>query len=195
MPPANLHMTALEITHSRTPSDIASLVARLHPLMQTATDMPFSLAQAGKAVRLCKPQLTYDGAAVALSWLPEADGYTYHHLRRDLWDLCSETSEGHRDRQGLGVPIGSRYVVPSAHLTLLRFITAEEVVCEGRVKDGVMERFVAAIEGANEWLRTEVWGSQDGRWEVGKENGLDCRHGALWYGGGETVMLGRGIGE
>jgi hypothetical protein len=30
-------------------------------------------------------------------------------------------------------------------------------------------------------------------WLVGDGKGLDCREGALWYGGGQTVRLGKGF--
>ncbi len=42
------------------------------------------------------------------------DGYTYHHLRRDIFGLVG----------GTGVDIASRYVVPSAHMTLGRMFSA-----------------------------------------------------------------------
>jgi hypothetical protein len=28
---------------------------------------------------------------------------------------------------------------------------------------------------------------------VGQEKGLDCRQGTLWYGGGETIRIGKGF--
>lgn len=229
MPPLNLHLTALEITHSRAAHETAALVDAMRPLLATLTDLPADLAARtpGRRARLVKPVLTYDAAAVALSYLPAAgegeggsrgrdggaDAYSYHHLRRELWDIASVTSSrnsaasvasarAETDRlpsdsstststiTSKGVPIASRYTVPSAHMTIARFITPQGT--EGR-----MPAFVAAVEAANAWLESNVWTDvgAGGEWVVGEERGLDCRVGTLWYGGGETVRIGRGIGS
>ena len=190
--------------------------------------------------------LSYDSAAIALSFVPAAgedfsysqtsskpnqpaqstderhkansepevrqdDSYTYHHLRRSLYELCVEA----------GVEVASRYTVPSAHLTVARFITQEDISAprpnndkgqpvqddETRteavsvVKEKV-QMLVDKIEAINAWLQDEYWpkkGRQEavvkngGEWIVGEEKGLDCRKGTLWYGGGETIRLGKGF--
>lgn len=132
--------------------------------------------------------LSYDGAAVALSFLPAAgenlpggeegrskedDSFTYHHLRRDLFNIAKET----------GVSIDSRYVVPSSHITIARFLTQSDHDSPEK-----MRGFVEKIEGLNKGLEGE-----EVQWIVGSEKGLDCREGTLWYGGGETVRIGRGF--
>ena len=200
--------------------------------------------------------LSYDSAAVALSFVPaaattttegeSADGegeeepnYTYHHLRRDIYNLCKST----------GVQIASRYTVPSAHLTIARFLTQRDILPsssssssshsqEAHHNDDTIDeldetykpaidheklhRLVGKLEGLNLWLQREYWpssltseeaGSADGgqqqekeeeketkrvktsrsEWIVGQEKGLDFRKGTLWYGGGETVYLGKGF--
>lgn len=49
------------------------------------------------------------------------------------------------------------------------------------------------------WLEETFWPQEggerndEGEWVVGQEKGLDCRRGQLWYGGGETVNLGKGF--
>jgi len=147
--------------------------------------------------RLIKPTLSYDGAAIALSFLPAAgenlpsngrsaedDDFTYHHLRRDLFNIAKKT----------GVSIDSRYVVPSSHITLGRFLVQED-------HDTVekMEGFLRGIEEINGWLEKEFWPreggerNESGEWVVGQEKGLDCREGRLWYGGGRTVRIGKGF--
>jgi hypothetical protein len=212
MPIPNLHMTALEVTHSVTAPDIAQLLTRLHPLIQLMTDHPST-----HPPRLIKPLLSYDSAALALSFLPAAgegiahhkrpdgrqrddDAYTYHHLRRDLYAMTHSA----------GIEIESRYVVPSAHITIGRFLVQGD-------HDSVekMEAWVREIEAVNEWLEGEFWprpsggkgekgekgelGGQGewipegGEWVVGEGKGLDLRKGVLWYGGGETVRLGNGF--
>lgn len=186
--------------------------------------------------------LSYDSAAIALSFVPAAgeartplepisisgrdsidetesefrqdDAYTYHHLRRSLYELCTNG----------GVEVASRYTVPSAHLTIARFVTQEDistapqegtegsaqVQTEGSVtaiKRMVVDRekvkkLVEKIEEINARLEEEYWPREDqkgekikqgGEWVVGEGKGLDCRKGALWYGGGETIWLGKGF--
>ncbi|KAI9812587.1 MAG: transport between ER and Golgi ATPase protein [Pycnora praestabilis] len=198
MPLERLHMTALEITHSRTEDEIAMLVSKMRPLIPTMAD--YTLTHRS---RLVKPTLSYDGAAIALSFLPAAgegngehrtlkdDGYTYHHLRRDLYSLSKET----------GITIESRYTVPSSHLTIGRFTTAKDYSKVDELGELIpdperMRRWVATIEETNEWLEEEYWPKSDGtnvkdkgEWIVGEEKGLDCRAGTLWYGGGESRNL------
>ena len=202
MSQASLHMTALEINHSLTSPEIATLVSQF---ATPALEAMANYTQAHRA-RLVKPLLSYDSQALALSFLPAAgeprgtvsssslsdpeskvpdsDAYTYHHLRRDLFAQATRA----------GVKVGSRYVVPSAHLTIARFVKRQ---------DFDVERFVKVIEGVNEWLINEFWPQgnggkggikQGGEWVVGDEKGLEVRKGTLWYGGGgETVTLGEGF--
>ncbi|KAK7509876.1 RNA ligase/cyclic nucleotide phosphodiesterase [Phyllosticta citriasiana] len=220
MPLPSLHMTALEITHSQPPDAIPPLIATLRSHMAAIT----SYTQTHRA-RLIKPLLSFDASALALSFLPAAgeglvsspsdsngtttdsagrprgrndDGYSYHHLRRDLYDLATRA----------GVHVDSRYVVSSAHLTIGRFIEAGDFFVDGDEAKGVDRARVAAlmqkVDEINAWLRSEYWPSDDaqkgkgvrdgGEWVVGEGKGLDCRMGTLWYGsGGETVMLGEGF--
>lgn len=194
-------MTALEITHSLTASEIEGLVTQLRPMIEQMTDYTFRHRS-----RLVKPKLSYDAQAIALSFLPAAgeppasperlgtdgDRYTYHHLRRDLFTLAQST----------GVRVASRYVVPSAHLTIARFVTTEGFEMDGgRVDHESVAKLVEKIEEINRWLEAEYWPKEaegsvkvGGEWIVGQEKGLECRKGTLWYGsGGETVRLGKGF--
>lgn len=189
MPQQNLHMTALEITHSKTSAEIASLVETLRPSLPTICDYTFS-----HRTRLIKPTIGFDASALALSFVPAANSPssdTYHHLRRDLYALCREA----------GVQVDSRYVVPSSHLTIARFIEAKDFEdAQGKVDAGKVESLIKKIEEVNTWLEKEFWPENDkgeikagGEWMVGEEKGLDCRMGRLWYGGGDTVHLGGGF--
>jgi hypothetical protein len=60
-----------------------------------------------------------------------------------------------------------------------------------------MELFIKEIERINQWLEEEFWPKNErnieGAWIVGQEKGLDFRQGTLWYGGGNTVRLGKGF--
>lgn len=194
MPPDSLHMTALEVTHSLTASEIDSLVKQVLPSVAEITNYTLD-----HRARLVKPMVSYDAQALALSFLPAAgevgrsikdDSYSYHHLRRDL----------HAKASAAGANVASRYVIPSAHLTIARFVTKRDFeMAEGKVDHAKIEQLIHVIEEINSWLQAEYWPNKDGiktggEWVVGQEKGLDCRKGALWYGsGGETVVLGKGF--
>lgn len=186
--------TALEITHSLTAEEIDALVEKMLPSVQGIVDYTY-----GHRAKLVKPLLSYDAQALALSFLPaagesgrtpEEDSYTYHHLRRDLYNKAQAT----------GVKVASRYVMPSAHLTIARFISKCDFETEdGRVDHVQIEALIKTIDEINDRLMKEYWPRIDcikdgGEWIVGQEKGLECRKGALWYGsGGSTVSLGRGF--
>ncbi|KAL2130897.1 hypothetical protein VTI74DRAFT_5803 [Chaetomium olivicolor] len=201
MPPHRMHMTTLEMAHSRTPEEIAGMVSRMRSAIPAIASLPYT-----RRSRLVKPMISYDLSAVAVSFVPAAgeevlspppvpptseqlkgsteasDSYTYHHLRRDVFGMAS----------GTGVEVGSRYVVPSAHITLGRYLTQEDHETPEQ-----RQRWIQTIEDVNKWLEEEVWEVRDGEfigeWIVGQERGLDARCGALWYGGGRTIMLGEGF--
>ena len=193
MPLENLHLTVMEMAHSKTWPEIASLIEIMNDKIPEIT----SFTQNAKA-RLVKPMISYDSAAIALSFLPAAgddlydddkkvedDRYTYHHLRRDMFDLCRNT----------GAEVASRYVVPSAHLTIARFVN-QDIYEGGKVGDLVEE-----IERLNETLSCRSWPNAEEagcegkrlQWVVGEEKGLVCRKGTVWYGGGESHWEGHGI--
>ena len=197
MPQTNLHMTALEVTHSLTAPEIDALVEQIRPHAESITDFTHD-----HRCRLVKPMVSFDAQALALSWLPasnepsrgdrsaEADNYTYHHLRRDLFSLVS----------GTGVKVASRYVIPSAHLTIGRFITKSDFETQnGSVDRQKVAQLVEEIEKINGWLKEKYWPKEfeyakaGSEWVVGEERGLGFRKGQLWYGAGETVRLGKGF--
>lgn len=185
MPQDCLHITALEITHSKTTEEIQQLVDIMLDKIPSITDYT-----ADHRTRLIKPMIGFDASALALSFVPAAgealhsgrthedDEYTYHHLRRDLYSLCRET----------GVSVDSRYVVPSSHLTIGRFIDTKDFAdATGAFDPRKMEGFVKKIESINEWLQKEFWPEfhperipDGGEWLVGEEKGLNCRMGTLW---------------
>ncbi|EAA26625.2 hypothetical protein GE21DRAFT_9062 [Neurospora crassa] len=180
MPTHRMHMTTLELAHSQTSGEIASLVSSIRPAIPLLTNLTFL-----HRVRLVRPMISYDLSAIAVSFVPAAeehDGYTYHHLRRDLFEAVKKT----------GVEVRSRYVVPSAHITLGRYLDQED-----HATPVARQSWIRAIEEINEWLETQVWDAVDGEfmgeWIVGQEKGLEVRDGTLWYGGGRTIMAGEGF--
>lgn len=194
-------MTAMEVTHSLTAQEIDHLVSMLLPHCKQIADLPTT-----HRARLIKPMLSYDSAALALSFVPASgeallhgrtatdDQYTYHHFRHDLHNAITTA----------GVSVGSRYVVPSAHLTIARFNSPN--VFGGDPMDAKVtldmkkrKHWIHEIELINRWLENEFW-PREGQsakagfeWTVGEEKGLDFRKGALWYGGGESIYLGKGF--
>lgn len=201
MPLDNLHITVMEVAFSKTEDEIKSLMATLKDHFKAIADHTYT-----HRARLIKPFLSYDAAALALSFVPAAgeclpdgrtiedDRFTYHHLRRDTYSFLTEA----------GVQVGSRYVVPSAHLTIARFNSPN--VFEGNPLDDDItldlkkrKHWIHEIEMINKWLEAEYWPEEGhlikpgGEWIVGDEKGLDFRSGTLWYGGGETIYLGEGF--
>ncbi|KLU86819.1 hypothetical protein MAPG_05828 [Magnaporthiopsis poae ATCC 64411] len=210
MPLHRMHMTTLEVTHSEPPEVVAALLDAVRP--RTAAIVNHTYARSHRA-RLVKPMVPHDLAAVALSFVPAAgergrahdgddDSYSYHHLRRDIFDITVGKGKGNGDGDGDGdgdrIEINSRYVVPSAHVTLARFLTQADHATTAQ-----REAWVRRIDEVNAWLDAEVWdgrgdgddgkGGFVGEWVVGQERGLDLRVGPLWYGGGRSVMVGEGF--
>lgn len=186
----------MEVAHSRTEQEIEELVDTLLPNAEKLTDFLLD-----HRARLIKPMIGYDTSALALSFVPAAgealshertaddDAYSYHQLRGDL----------HVGLKEAGVPVASRYCVPSAHLTIARFTSQDGFVDRnGAIEPEKVKMLVDKINELNAWLKEDFWPVDDsikpgGEWLLGQEKGLDFRKGQLWYGGGETVHLGRGF--
>ncbi|KAF2862225.1 hypothetical protein K470DRAFT_256190 [Piedraia hortae CBS 480.64] len=166
------------MTHSKTEEEIEERVVKMRDGAKEVVRFPCE-----NKTGLVKPMLCFDAQALALSFLPEEDGgrgYTYHHLRRDVYDLAVKT----------GVEVESRYVVPSAHVTLGRFVDEADFETEGKLDGGKVGCFVEEIERVNEWLKREFWEGRNAmRWVVGDDGPMELRRGTVWYGGGETVSL------
>lgn len=185
-----MHMTALEVTHSRTDSEIQHIISQAKDALPAIADFTYD-----HRARLIQPYLGFDSTAIALSYLPAAagasDDYTYHHLRRDLFAKCAEA----------GIDVQSRYVATSAHLTMARFINQKEFVKPGtdELDPEKVKKFIAVLEEINQWLEKIYWptvtGSvpAGGEWLVGEDRGLTVREGQLWYGGGKSLHEGRGF--
>lgn len=197
MPRDNQHITVLEVTHSKTAPEIQKLVDQIKDKAPSIVDYTFN-----HRARLIKPMIGYDASALALSFVPAAgegltngrtagdDGYTYHHLRRDVFGLLRDA----------GMQVDSRYVVPSSHLTIGRFITTKDTTDSSGANDHKkMKALIEKIEEINGWLEKEFWPEHNdgkvpegGEFNVGEETGLHCRMGQLWYGGGDEVCHGKG---
>ncbi|QKX59063.1 uncharacterized protein TRUGW13939_06193 [Talaromyces rugulosus] len=182
MPQENLHITVLELVHSTTEPEMNKLVSAL--LKDGAAERIANLTLQYRP-RLIKPMVSYDAAAIALSFVPAAgegegntagdDKFTYQHLRRDVFDQA----------KAAGVTPASRYAVPSAHLTLGRFINQNGFQDgAGTFDNDKVKRVIDTIEGINARLEAQYWPSASGiptggEWTVGQEKGLDFRRGRL----------------
>ncbi|KZW02490.1 hypothetical protein EXIGLDRAFT_637515 [Exidia glandulosa HHB12029] len=171
MPLEHLHTTVLEIIHSVPLERVEAVVSLLGKSGAKA-----AVRLASKPARLIRPMLSIDDSAVALTFLPDISDYTYHHLRRDAWERM----------KAAGVLVESRYIAPSAHITIARFIVQDD-----HRTGALMESWVRGLEDINEWLRRDY---EDIEWIVGAEQGLILRKGRVWYGGGgETVIQGEPV--
>ncbi|KAI0538138.1 RNA ligase/cyclic nucleotide phosphodiesterase [Xylaria digitata] len=198
MPQHRMHATTLELAFCRTADEIEDIKETIKPAIPTIASYTYQ-----HRARLVKPIISYDLAAFAVSFLPAAgepvvspapvapdnaavlkqgDSYSYHHLRKDMWSQA----------KAAGIAVESRYIVPSAHITLGRYLTQKDHATPEQRK-----KWVSAIDEINEWLEREVWGKPDsefiGEWVVGQEKGIDVRVGNLWYGGGRTILAGEGF--
>ncbi|KAI0413836.1 RNA ligase/cyclic nucleotide phosphodiesterase [Xylaria grammica] len=198
MPQHRMHLTTLELAFCRTADEIEEIKETVKPAIPTIASYTYQ-----HRARLVKPMISYDLAAFALSFLPAAgepvvspapvapnnavileqgDSYSYHHLRKDMWNQA----------KAAGITVESRYIVPSAHITLGRYLTHKDHATPEQ-----REKWVGAIDEINRWLERGVWGKSDseviGEWIVGQEKGIDVRVGNLWYGGGRTVLAGEGF--
>lgn len=197
MPPQNLHMTTLEMVSAKTAQDVDQVAAFLQANAPLQELVNYTLTH---RARLGRPVVSYDASALALSFLPVFEDtekttgagngtYSYHHLRSDLYDRITQS----------GCQIGARYSVPSAHITIARFVVPigstheEELAALGERVVKLVER----LEDINQELRSDEWkrfGSPSrGEWTVGQERGLELNKGVAWYGTGERVLIGQGI--
>ncbi|KAF7115362.1 hypothetical protein CNMCM5793_002178 [Aspergillus hiratsukae] len=184
-PPDFLHTTVLEIASSRSPMDIDALVSHLEQSGVISDLVNYTFEH---RARLVKPIVSFDAAAMALSFVPASgepsgwsrsaddDKYTYHHLRRDLYAGVAAT----------GLQLKPRYLVPSAHITIARFITHDGFQLEKLGANGEQafdcERVAALVdkvEQINQKIQAKYWPgenrtvSSEAEWIVGEETGLE----------------------
>lgn len=181
-------MTTLELANSRTSSEIDSIISSLQASGVISELLNYTCSHRSRLVR---PVVSYDASAMALSFVPAAgdDKYTYHHVRRDLFGRVADT----------GIQVVPRYVVPSAHVTIARFITQDGFLLDHAGPDGSgidrerLKAIVDKIEDINRRLQERYWDgsvSSQGEWLVGEETGLELCGGASWYGKGDRVVKG-----
>ena len=193
-------MTTLEIRSALTGLEIDEIASSLERTGLVGELVNYTLAH---RARLVKPIISYDTSAIALSFVPAAgeedhnaysgkdDLFTYHHLRSDLYNIVTRS----------GCPIAARYTVPSAHITIARFIAPSD--SQNGESDPPKEfekkasRLIDKIDDLNHELRSNVWrrlgDPSQGQWVVGHEKGLELMKGRTWYGVGDSIVLGKGF--
>ncbi|KAL1679774.1 RNA ligase/cyclic nucleotide phosphodiesterase [Schizophyllum commune] len=186
-PASNMHITLLELVVAKTKMDVEETIQKL------GSEMVERLVGYPKAhpTRLLRPRLNIDLGGLALSFVPEAGRmqeaakdppYTYLHMRRDLYALAGEA----------GITPQARYAVPSAHITLARFVSDEDFVAptdQEKEKEAAGEKvaeFVQLVDAINLEL-----GASELVWTAG-EAGVELRRGRTWYGGGDVVCRAEG---
>ncbi|KAJ5151069.1 uncharacterized protein N7482_010321 [Penicillium canariense] len=199
-PADHLHMTTLEMMPARTLPEVNELLSFLEEHAPLQDILDYTLTH---RARLVRPIVSYDASALALSFIPAAgdtayevkgapdDSYSYQHLRSDLYDIMTEA----------GCQLEARYTVPSAHVTIARFVRpVGSTQSKSEEADYLRERareLVAKIEDINQELRSDEWkrfGSlARGEWVVGQEKGLELMKGRSWYGKGDSVLIGSGF--
>lgn len=210
VPGDNLHMTVLEICSSLTEPEVEEVIAPLQNTLSQILDYSYT-----HRTRLLKPLINCDASGIAISFVPaagetldanlsrnaEEDRYTYHHLRRDIYQMAIKT----------GTKVKSRYITPSAHITIARFMTNDGFLNNASppYNDGGgqettfldserIQTLLDKIEQLNTWLEVEHWprdsvgGFKKATvWNVGEEVGLVFAKGRAWYGKGTEVMTGQ----
>lgn len=193
-------MTTLEIRSALTGPEIDEIAASLQMSGLVAELANYTLTH---RARLVKPIISYDTSAIALSFVPAAgeedrnvysgkdDQFTYHHLRSDLYNIVTQS----------GCPIAARYTVPSAHITIARFIAPSDP--KKGESDSPKEfekeasRLIDKIDDLNHELRSNVWKRLgdpcQGQRVIGHEKGLELMKGRTWYGVGDSIVLGEGF--
>lgn len=171
MPRDCLHLSALEITHSAPAATVNAQIKALKPYISQL------LNPIHNSPVLVKPLLCFDNAALALTFVPlgQADeddfSLTYTHYRANLFDTVTNLA---------GVSVESRYQVPSAHITIARFI-------DNLPSKDAVDALLNEILEINKYLDSPIEPYSDPEkfsWKIGSERASECRCGRIWYGGG-----------
>jgi 2'-5' RNA ligase len=102
-PEADLHLTLLEICHSCSREELSVIVNKVGgviPLLFRSVD----------SIHLDSPEVIYDAHACALAFLPSDNNL--QRCRAALVEILDNS----------GIPLRSRYLANSAHVTLMRYV-------------------------------------------------------------------------
>lgn len=169
MPRDCLHLSILEIVHSAPSHLVATTMHALRPHLAAIL--------APTSTTLVRPLISFDSSALALTFvpveLPQARGAFsktgYTHYRARLYETVTKTAK---------VAVQSRYQVPSAHVTIARFVKT----VPPQAVDALLDR----IGEINAWLDAEFDEPRRFEWRIGEQRATECRYGRIWYGGGQS---------
>ena len=160
-PPHYLHITVYEVTHSRTAEQLQPLLAAV----RSHESQLFSALPVDR-VRFDSPLLNYETSTVALTLLPvDVGDYDITTLRAEVGERLS----------AVGVQWEGRYVAPTAHITIGRFIRSQ-------LQRATMEQWLAKLDELRDECRQ--W---QGEWCLA-HGSLQVMTAASWYGHGTVVV-------
>jgi hypothetical protein len=161
IPESWLHLTALEICHAK-PADEVEVLAKL-----VAPALSKILEVADSDLTLYKPMVSFDQRAVALSFIskPPTSQITY---REALFNVVQNNTPPE-------VSPSSRYSVPSAHVTMIRFID--------KLDPTQVQSLISTIQSINRDIADAPI-----EWEF-KPGTSQCHYGRTWYGKGTVITL------
>jgi hypothetical protein len=140
-PQSDLHLTLLEICHSRTAEE-AQRVARAvrANANKLFADLP--------AIKMGLPMLAFDQSGCALSFA--APGPELSLFRRSMFERLTDCA----------VPIAPRYMPQSAHITFLRYLRTP------RIEPQEWARYIlnAPRMARPDWVSSEVWITWGATW-------------------------------
>ena len=154
-----------EVTNSLSRPELDDVLVKLIPHLPKLSTIPSELSP----IVLDAPQLNLELSGIALSFLPRDRNLLTFRAR--LWDTIARA----------GVMPRLRYALPSAHVTIGRFVE------KGRGLGLERSEWVKLLQEINKDLE-----QYHGEWKIEK---VLVREGALWYGGGKTLSNNCGGGR
>ena len=140
-PPSDLHLTLVEICHSRTPEEVAGIASAVRSEIRR-------IAASTAPAKVDSPMLVFDAHAVALNFIPADDA---------LQNARHSILQGLTNR---GISVDSRHETKSAHVTLMRYIAPLRSSSEEWVSNLV--NVPAKPELA--WLLSPLWLTWGANW-------------------------------
>lgn len=140
-PPADLHLTLVEICHSRTPEDVCRIADVVGPEISR-------IAATTSPPKLDSPMLVFDSHAVALNFLPTDDAL--QNTRRSILEELSD----------IEISIDPRHEIKSAHVTLMRYITP----LRSSPEEWVSNLLNVPLKPELEWSLSTVWLTWGANW-------------------------------
>jgi 2'-5' RNA ligase len=140
-PPSDLHLTLIEICHSRTPEDVRRIASIVGPEINR-------IAAMASLPTVDSPMLVFDSHAVALNFLPTDDAL--QNARQSILEGLVNT----------GISVDSRHETKSAHVTLMRYITPLRSPSE----EWVSNLLNVPLKPKLEWLLSPVWLTWGANW-------------------------------